>query len=141
MGEPAADGLAVDFLFALTLKGACAPQHPFATPWGDRRLTRAAGGSFVGPRIWGQVIQGLANDWGAAGDGYVGIDAQVVLRTHDGTPILASFYGRVDADGRARISPVFEVDAGPYGWLNEIQALGVGGPRGEDLQFDVYAMK
>jgi hypothetical protein len=134
--------LPVEFLFTLELTGAAEPEHTFTTSWGGRRATRAQGGSFAGPRLQGEVVKGLANDWGACGaDGALGVDAHVVLRTSDGAPILMSFLGRVDDERHVRISPVFETSTGPYDWLTEIQAVGVGGPRGDDLVIDVYALK
>jgi hypothetical protein len=133
----------VEFLFSLTLKGAASAEHDFETPWGRRRAGRSLGGAFEGPRLKGEVVEGLANDWGAvsADRRFTGLDAQIVLRTDDGVAILSNFHGRRDEGGTIRISPLFEVDDGPYGWLNQIQAIGLGGPVGNDLRFDVYALK
>jgi len=134
--------LPVEFLFGLTLPGFAKSQHEFSTAWGRRRLTRGSGGFFKGPRVEGEVIGGLANDWGAATDeGLIGIDAQMVLRTTDGTPIFMTYLGRIGADGRMRIAPLFEVSDGPHVWLTQVQAVGLGNTQGEDLHVDVYALK
>jgi hypothetical protein len=134
--------LPVDFLFTLRLNGSARPEHLFDTPWGQRRETRARGGSFSGPRLAGEVLDGLANDWGAvSADGIGAFDANIVLRTDDGEAIFMPFYGREDRDGRVRISPLFEASDGKYAWLTEIQAVGVGGAEGDDLVLDIYAVK
>lgn len=131
-----------EFLFRLTLTGGGQPEYSFITPWGGRRETRARGGSFVGPRLSGSVVEGLANDWGfASDDGIAGIDANILLRSDDGVPIFMSCYGRTGADGRVRISPLFEAPDGPCAWLTEIQAVGVGDAQGDDLVLDIFALR
>src|ERR1700712_1413888 len=128
----AAKELPVEFLFTLRLNGSAKPEHQFKTAWGERRETRARGGSFEGPRLSGEVLDGLANDWGSVSEnGIGGFDANIVLRTRGGEPIFMPFYGRQDLDGRVRISPMFEASDGPYAWLTEIQAIGIGAAQGD----------
>lgn len=132
----------VEFLFTLRLTGAAEAEHVFSTPWGQRRETRASGGSFAGPRVSGEVLKGLANDWGMLGDdGTIGLDTNLVLRSEGGEPLFMTFRGRAGADGRWRIAPQFEAGYGPLEWLTEVQGIGVGGPDGEDLVFDIFAIK
>jgi hypothetical protein len=134
--------LPVEFVFNLRLTGAAQPEYVFDTPWGGRRETRARGGSFAGPRLSGSVVQGLANDWGAVTqDGIVGFDANLVLKTEDGEPLFMTFRGRANASGQYRIAPQMEASHGPLAWLTEIQYIGVGGTDGDDLVFDIYAIK
>ncbi|MFC4595734.1 DUF3237 domain-containing protein [Sphingobium tyrosinilyticum] len=137
-----ATALPVEFLFTLRLNGSRKPEYQFDTPWGTRRETRARGGTFEGPRLSGEVLDGLANDWGSVSESGIGaFDANITLRTSDGEPIFMPFYGRQDADGRVRISPMFEASHGPNAWLTEIQAIGIGGPEGDDLVIDIYAVQ
>ena len=133
--------LPVEFLFTLRLAGAGAPDHAFDTPWGERRETRVMGGSFAGPRLSGEVVEGLANDWGAiAEDGTVGIDANLVLRTEEGEAIFIAMRGRQGADGHAHVAPIFESSDGPNAWLTEVMCIGSGKPEGGDLVLDIYAI-
>jgi hypothetical protein len=133
--------LPAEFLFTLTLTGGAEPEYSFATPWGRRRETRARGGSFVGPRLSGSVVEGLANDWGMVADnGIAGIDANILLRTLEGQPVFVTCYGRAGTDGKVRISPIFEAPDGPLAWLTEIQAVGTGSRNGDDLVLDIYAV-
>lgn len=132
----------VELLFRLTLEGAAEPEHVFSTPWGVRRETRAVSGRFEGPRLKGTVMPGLANDWGfATDDGVAGVDANIVLMTDDDQPVFMTCYGRMGADRRFRISPMFEASDGPLVWLTKVQAIGVGGAEGNDLVVDVFALK
>ena len=133
--------LPAEFLFRLVLTGSAQPEYSFDTPWGQRRETRARGGTFAGPRLSGIVVEGLANDWGfATDDGIAGIDANMLLRTDDGIPVFMTFYGRMGTDGAVRISPLFEAPDGALAWLTEIQAVGTGRAAGNDLVIDVYAV-
>jgi hypothetical protein len=134
--------LPVEFLFTLRLNGCAQANYQFVTPWGERRETRARGGSFEGPRLSGEVIEGLANDWGAVSDSGIGmLDANITLRTTDGEAIFMSFYGRSDQEGRVRVSPMFEASHGSYAWLTEIQAIGIGGADKDDLVLEIYSVQ
>jgi hypothetical protein len=131
-----------EFLFTLTLTGAAQPDYAFDTAWGRRRETRVKGGRFEGRQLSGVVLEGLANDWGTvSSEGTIGIDSNIVLRTDDGEPLFMTCRGRGNGGGKFRIAPMFEASDGPLAWLTEIQAVGVGEARGDDLVFKIYAVK
>jgi len=109
-----------------------------ATPFGRRILFTTKGGRFGGPAIDGEILAG-GTDWTrVSDDGRAHIDAKLVMKTHDGALIRASWLGRMHADlaslvkiatpqTRAtidpdkvyfRVSPLFETAAPAYDWLN-----------------------
>jgi hypothetical protein len=71
------------------------------------------------------------------------IDGRLTLQITDGPVVHMSYFGRLVmpengmellGSGQAldpaslyfRVSPLFEVEPGPYGWLNSIQTIGTG---------------
>lgn len=121
-----------------------------ASPFGERRIGYVTGGSFAGPRLSGEVLEGGGN-WSVAGrlDGKTSVgtmDARAIWRTGDGALIYVSYGGRsvIPDDVRAefadparaalvdparyylRIAPVFETAHPDYAWLNGILAIGIG---------------
>lgn len=113
---------------------------------GRRIVDRVSSGTFVGPRLRGDVLVASA-DWGSfRPDGVFVLDARVVLRTHDGALIHMSYTGRgvfpaqlrpqlahlgtrheIDpARYYFRTTPLFETAAPAYSWLNGIVAVGRG---------------
>jgi hypothetical protein len=113
------------------------------TPIGMRVTSVARGGKFVGDRLSGTIVAG-GGDWAVIdGQGVFRIDARVSLQIADG-PVVHMFYsGRLSmpegsmerlAGGEMldpdtiyfRTTPVFEVEPGPFAWLNSVQAVGTG---------------
>jgi len=115
-------------------------------PLGRRVLFGAAGGSFEGPRLRGEVLAG-GGDWALfRADGAMTLDVRLTLRTHDDALVHMTYGGRwtTPPDLRAdmadpikryqvdptryyfRTNPLFETGAEPYGWLNDIVCVGVG---------------
>jgi Protein of unknown function (DUF3237) len=106
----------------------------------------AAGGSFEGPRLRGEVLAG-GGDWALfRPDGAMILDVRLTLRTHDNALIHMTYGGRwiVPPELRAdladpvkryrvdparyyfRTNPLFETGSRDYGWLNDIVCVGSG---------------
>ena len=115
-------------------------------PFGQRILFGAAGGSFGGPRLRGEVLAG-GGDWALfRPDGAMSLDVRLTLRTHDGALVHMSYGGRwitppelraemADPASRHQVdparyyfrtNPLFETGAPPYAWLNDIVCVGTG---------------
>ncbi|MEW6641983.1 MAG: DUF3237 domain-containing protein [Pseudomonadota bacterium] len=117
-----------------------------AGPLGRRVLFGAAGGTFEGPRLHGEVLPG-GGDWALfRADGAMALDVRLTLRTHDGALVQMTYGGRwitppelrtAMADPKTRheidparyyfrTNPLFETGAESYGWLNDIVCVGTG---------------
>ncbi|MFI9051579.1 DUF3237 domain-containing protein [Streptomyces sp. NPDC053427] len=123
------------------------PRLPIGSgPFGRRVLFGAAGGTFHGPRLHGNVVPG-GGDWALFDpDGTMSLDVRLTLRTHDGALLYMTYAGRwvtpaalrdamtdtatrhhVDpAHYYFRTNPLFETGAEPYAWLNGIVCVGSG---------------
>lgn len=117
-----------------------------AGPVGTRVFFGAAGGSFEGAALRGQVLQG-GGDWALFGpDGTMSLDVRLALCTNDGERIHMTYGGRlvVPSELRAamadttrahsvdpasyyfRTTPVFETGSTRYAWLNGLVCVGTG---------------
>jgi hypothetical protein len=117
-----------------------------AGPLGRRVLFGAAGGSFDGPRLRGEVVAG-GGDWALfRPDGTMTLDVRLTLRTHDHHLVHMSYGGRwvVPPELRAemadpvkrhqvdparyyfRTNPLFETGSPEYSWLNDVVCVGSG---------------
>lgn len=117
-----------------------------AGPLGRRVLFGAAGGSFEGPRLHGEVLPG-GGDWALfRSDGAMLLDVRLTLRTHDAALVTMTYGGRwitppelradlADPALRSRVdparyyfrtAPTFETGAEQYEWLNDIVCVGSG---------------
>lgn len=115
-------------------------------PFGRRILFGAAGGSFEGPNLHGEVLPG-GGDWALfRSDGAMTLDVRLTLRTHDDALVHMTYGGRwtTPPELRAdmadpvrryevdparyyfRTNPLFETGAGKYAWLNDIVCVGMG---------------
>lgn len=115
-------------------------------PFGQRILFGAAGGSFHGPRLRGEVLPG-GGDWTLfRPDGAMTLDVRLTLRTHDAALVHVTYGGRwiVPSELQAdvadpikryqidparyyfRTNPLFETGAKRYAWLNDIVCVGSG---------------
>jgi hypothetical protein len=115
-------------------------------PFGRRILFGAAGGSFNGPKVRGEVLPG-GGDWALfRPDGAMALDVRVTLRTHDDALVHMTYGGRwitppelrdamVDPVKRYQVdparyyfrtNPLFETGARQYAWLNDIVCIGSG---------------
>jgi hypothetical protein len=115
-------------------------------PLGRRVLFGAAGGSFEGPKLRGEVVAG-GGDWALfRANGAMSLDVRLTLRTHDDALVHMTYGGRwiTPSDLRAemadparrhridpsryyfRTNPLFETGAAQYAWLNDIVSVGSG---------------
>jgi hypothetical protein len=115
-------------------------------PAGRRMLYGAAGGSFEGPRLRGEVLAG-GGDWALfRPGGAMSLDVRLTLRTHDDALVYLTYGGRwvVPPDLRAdladpaighqvdparyyfRTNPLFETGSARYAWLNDVVCVGSG---------------
>ncbi|WP_067535340.1 DUF3237 domain-containing protein [Nocardia crassostreae] len=125
---------------------------------GGRVLFRAAGGSFEGPKLRGEVVSG-GGDWARfRPDGSMTLDVRLTLRTEDGALVEMTYGGRwiMPEDVRAelgdpatrhlvdpafyyfRTSPLFETGAPQYLWLNELVCVGTGYPVQGGVAYRVF---
>jgi hypothetical protein len=115
-------------------------------PFGQRILFGAAGGSFEGPKLRGDVLAG-GGDWTLfRSDGAMMLDVRLTLRTHDAALVYMTYGGRwiTPPELRAdiadpvrrfqidparyyfRTNPLFETGGDRYAWLNDIVCVGTG---------------
>jgi hypothetical protein len=115
-------------------------------PLGRRVLFCAAGGSFHGPKLRGEVLE-HGGDWALfRPDGSMSLDVRLTLRTHDAALVHMTYGGRwiTPPDLRAtladpverhrvdparyyfRTNPLFETGAPQYAWLNDVVCIGSG---------------
>src|SRR5437016_1801420 len=115
-------------------------------PFGRRVLFGSAGGSFEGPKLRGDVLEG-GGDWALfRPDGTMALDVRLTLRTDDDALVHMSYGGRrvTPPELRAEISdpvrryqvdpsryyfrtnPLFETGSPSYAWLNDIVCVGSG---------------
>lgn len=105
------------------------------TPKGMRRIIPIMGGSFEGPKMKGEVLDGGA-DWQIVRkDGVAELEAHYQIKTDDGviiyiknlglrvaTPEVAAKIGRGESVSPTeyyfRAVPKFEAPAGKYDWMN-----------------------
>jgi len=115
-------------------------------PLGRRILFGAAGGSFTGERLRGEVLAGGGDCALFRADGAMALDVRLTLRTHDDALLHMTYGGRwiTPSELRAdmtdsvrryqvdpasyyfRTNPLFETGAAQYAWLNDIVCVGVG---------------
>lgn len=139
--------LPVQFLYSMILSAAVGERAQINGPIGGRYMSTAQGGGRIeGPRVRGEVLQGFV--WGPhkmRGTDYshMHYDVRVLVRTDDGHCVLVRYRGTNSPaypDGSWRVGIVFEAEDGPHGWLNSVQAIGVGRKVGEDIEMMVYAL-
>ena len=135
--------LPVRHLYKITLETAGAPIVLPAGPQGARMLVGVQGGRFEGERLNGTVVA-PGGDWATQrADGSIKLDVRVVLQTDDDASILVTYNGVgvvVDGQLEARCAPLFETGDERYAWLNNIQAVGIGGLEGTDVVYDIYEL-
>jgi hypothetical protein len=114
--------------------------------FGQRILFGAAGGSFEGPKLHGEVLAGGGDCALLRPDGAMTLDVRLTLRTHDAALVHMTYGGRwiTPPELRAdiadpvkrheidpahyyfRTNPLFETGANQYAWLNDIVCVGSG---------------
>lgn len=134
------NSLPVEFLFHLhaTLD---APVVVPGGPHGTRVIVGINGGTVTGPKVNGTVAH-LGADWlTIRADGTAQIDVRALVTTDDGAAIHMHYLGVMapGADGpRIITAPLFEVGDERYSWLNGVQAIAVGAPGANSVDYDVY---
>lgn len=113
-------------------------------PAGTRAIVGVTGGTFEGPKLKGTVVDS-GGDWVTVrADGTMKLDVRVVLKTEDGAQIYMTYFGigvRGENGLQLRTAPSFETGAEQYGWLNNVQAVGVGHSVPGSVTYDVYALR
>ncbi len=140
----AESSLPVTHLFKITLETDGAPTMMLGAPQGTRMLVGVKGGKFEGEKLNGTVI-GPGGDWVTQrADGSIKLDVRLTLQTHDDAMILVTYNGIgvvVDGALKARCAPLFETGDERYAWLNNIQAVGLGGLDGANVVYDIYELR
>ena len=121
---------------------------------GSRSVARAAGGSFEGTHLRGEVLPPLPDYIVRRADGITEHDIRAVLRTEDGALIYMEDpgighrnslgpLGELD-EGELyfRVTPRFETAAERYRWLNGVVAVGVfEGFNGGAIHWAIYGIR
>lgn len=113
------------------------------TPLGDRMIFDVVGGTFEGPRLEGSV-PATGGDWVTRTPTGSRLDVRLLLETDDGVPILFQYSGRacqIDGNARIEMAGAFDAPAGPYSWLNDLQAFGLGFPIAGGVRYQLYRFK
>ncbi len=135
--------LPVNHLYKVTIETDGIPIMIPGAPQGTRMLIAVTGGSFEGPKLSGTVVA-PGGDWVTQrADGSIKLDVRMTLKTNDDAMIFVSYNGIgnvVDGQLKARCAPVFETGDERYAWLNNIQAVGIGGLDGTNVVYDIYEL-
>jgi hypothetical protein len=151
---------ALEHAFSIRLEFGDGPRLRFDNAFGDfkRGFVSVLGGEITGPRLTGRVVPQSGGDWPRLwASGLVEFEAHYILEASDGTPIYICNRGiaysnpetmakleagqHVDPDETyCRITPRFEVPAGPHEWLARTIFVGTAERRGAHSVFDYYAV-
>ena len=151
---------ALQFAFRIVLEFPAGARLRFEPAFqsGRRGFVAVQGGRIEGPRLQGRVLPQSGGDWPRLWQsGLVEFEAHYLLEAADGTPIYIHNRGLafatpetlakiesgqpVTADATyCRVTPRFEVPAGPHEWLARTLFVGTGERRGATSVFDYYAV-
>jgi hypothetical protein len=135
--------LPVKHLYKLVLETDGVPTMVPGGPQGTRMIVGILGGSFDGAEMSGTVLT-PGGDWVIQrSDGSIKLDVRMTLKTHDDAIVYVSYNGVAGVEEgvfKARSAPLFETGDERYAWLNNIQAVGIGGLDGTSVVYDVYAL-
>ena len=131
--------LPVEFLFTIHANVA-APVPIAGGPAGTRVIVNVTGGTFAGPKASGTVNMG--GDWlTMRATGTAHLDVRVLLTTDDGVAIHMAYegiMGPTDDGIRIITAPLFQTGDERYAWLNDVQAVAIGQPSKDAVDYDVY---
>lgn len=148
------------FAFRILLRFDAGPRLRFEPAFmaGRRGFVGVQGGEIMGPRLTGRVLPLSGGDWPRLWPGgLVDFEAHYQLEASDGTPIYIHNRGiawsapevlaRLEAgqpvapeETYCRVTPRFEVPAGPHEWLARTLFVGKGERRGAQSVFEYYAV-
>jgi hypothetical protein len=148
----------LQFAFRIVLHFDAGPRLRFepAHLAGRRGFVAVQGGQIEGPRLSGRVLPQSGGDWPRFWPGgLVDFEAHYQLEASDGTPIYIHNRGlawstpevlaRIEAghavtpeETYCRVTPRFEVPAGPHEWLARTVFVGKGERRGGHSVFEYY---
>jgi hypothetical protein len=131
--------LPVEFLFTIHANVA-APVPIAGGPAGTRVIVNVTGGTFAGPKASGTVNMG--GDWlTMRATGTAHLDVRILLTTDDGVAIHMAYegiMGPTDDGIRIITAPLFQTGDERYAWLNDVQAVAIGKPSKDAVDYDVY---
>lgn len=150
----------LSYAFRIQLQFDAGPRLRFEPAYlaGRRGYVGVQGGEITGPRLQGRVLPQSGGDWPRLWpSGLIEFEAHYLLEASDGTPIYIHNRGlaysspevlaRIEAgaavdpaDTYCRVTPRFEVPAGPHEWLARTLFVGKGERRGAHSVFDYYAV-
>jgi hypothetical protein len=137
--------LPVRHLFTLEAKVDEPAPQVVAGPLGVRVIVSVSEGTFKGDRLAGTVAPGAGGDFAVfRPDGSLRLDVRLTLVTDDDVRLYITYngVGTPNADGSLslRTAPTFEAPDGPYGWLNNVQAVSIGesNPATGSLRYEIY---
>jgi hypothetical protein len=142
MTEQNDSAAAIELLLVLTVQTTLVRAVP-GTPVGDRTVFDVEGGTFEGPRLSGRVLA-TGGDWLIRTATASHLNVRLVLETHDGVTLLCQYSGRacqVNGKPRIEVAGTFDAPAGPYAWLNDVQAFGQGVRTPEGVRYHFYRFK
>ena len=114
-----------------------------ATPLGDRAVVDVLGGDFTGDKLRGRVLAS-GGDWLTRTAAGSQLDVRLVLETDDGVTLLFRYTGRASqraGQPRIEVAGSFDAPDGAYGWLNHVQAFGLGVPSPAGVSYHLYRFK
>jgi Protein of unknown function (DUF3237) len=131
--------LPVEYLFTIHAVVAAPVPIP-GGPTGTRVIVNVTGGTFQGPKVSGTV--GMGGDWlSMRTTGSAHLDVRLLLITDDGVAIHMAYEGIMapsDTGVRIITAPLFQTGDERYAWLNDVQAVAIGKPSKDAVDYDVY---
>lgn len=151
----------LEFCFGARL---CFPEGPrlrFKPAFAEfqRGFVSVAGGEVSGPKLKGRVVPQSGGDWPRLWpSGLIEFEAHYMIEAEDGTPIYIHNQGiaysspevvaKIEAGEPVasdatylRITPRFEVPAGPHEWLARTIFVGTAERHGDETLFEYFAVR
>ena len=126
----------------------------------NRGYVAVESGEVTGPKLQGRVVPRSGGDWPRLWpSGLIEFEAHYMMEASDGTPIYIRNMGiayaspetirRIEAGETVppeempylRVTPRFEVPAGPHEWLARTMFIGTAERKGNQTQFEYYAVR